>query len=341
MNILITSVGRRTYLVDFFKFSLMNAGKVHLSNSKKCCPANKSDDLFLQTPDILDASYSSIILDYCRLHKIDIVIPLLDLDHFVLSKDKDKYLEDQILILSSKENIIRECFDKNSSLYLNIKNQINYPKTINLSNDLLNVEDILNNISLPLILKPRYGFGSIQTLKIDKFEELKIALPYLKYQISKRDNSHNLNSNLKLDNSILIQEFIDGDEYNLDIINSIEGEFLTSVSKLKFGMRSGETEICKVEYTDYLFELGRNISNQVKHCGPLDCDLIIEKSTGKVYLIDLNPRFGGGYPFSHAAGIDYPSFLLNEYKYGKRDFSFFEYEKNYTYAKQISVDVIE
>ena len=341
MNILITSVGRRSYLVDFFKFSLKDEGKVHLSNSKKCCPAKKSNDLFFQTPHILDETYPNVIFDYCKLNKIDIVIPLLDLDHFVLSKHKEKYHENEILILSSQENIVQGCFDKCSSLYLEIKNQINYPKTFNLNNDLTNLKEVLNEFSFPIILKPRYGFSSFDTLKIETFDEFKIVLPYLKYQISKRHKSYPLNSKLNLDNSILIQECIIGDEYNLDIINSLEGEFLTSISKLKFGMRSGETEICKIIYSDYLFELGRNISDQVGHCGPLDCDLIIDKLTGKVYLIDLNPRFGGGYPFSHAAGVDYPSFLLNEYKYGKKDFNFFEYKKNHTYAKQILVDAIE
>lgn len=340
MNILITSVGRRGYLVDFFKKSLKNNGLIHISNSDRYCSANKIDEMFFHTPEILDEKYTEKIFEYCIANEINLVIPLIDLDHYILSKEKQKFLNKNIYILTSEDKIVKNCFDKLSKIYLDLKDKIHYPKTINLTSDEFE-ENLFEGIKFPLIIKPRFGNGSINTKKVDDFNELKILLPYYYYQLKKRlEKYKNSNSFLKND-SILVQEFIDGDEYNLDIFNSLEGNFLSSIAKIKFHMRGGETEICKLHQSSKLDELGKRISKYLRHIGPLDCDLIIQKNTKKAYLIDLNPRFGGGYPFTHAAGVNYPSFLLNEFINAEKNFSYFNYKKDLNFAKQISVDIIK
>ena len=56
-------------------------------------------------------------------------------------------------------------------------------------------------------------------------------------------------------------------------------------------------------------KIGRAIGTNLKHIGSLDCD-ILEKD-GEFFVLELNPRFGGGYPFSHEAGVDTPSIYLS------------------------------
>ena len=41
----------------------------------------------------------------------------------------------------------------------------------------------------------------------------------------------------------------------------------------------------------------------------MDCDVIKDKK-GKLYLIDLNPRFGGGYPATHISGMNFLKYIL-------------------------------
>lgn len=337
MNILFTSVGRRTYLVDQFRIASDAISNIHISNSIENCPANREKEIFFKSPEILDQKYTQTIFNYCIKHKIELVIPLIDLDHLVLSKSKNEFKKNNILILSSNNLIIKRCLDKFSKLYLNLNNKIFYPNTINLKNDALIDEKILNKIRFPLIAKPRLGFSSFETYKIDEFKDLKYFLPFINNKLVKAKKENKYLKNLFSDYSIILQEFIEGKEYNFDIFNSLEGKYIISICKEKYSMRSGETEICKIIDSKSLTKIAKQISSLVGHVGPLDCDLMVDKFN-KPYLLDLNPRFGGGFPFSYKSGFDYPKFLINELKTGQIKKELLTYKKNKIFAKQISVD---
>src|SRR4029453_10603342 len=55
--------------------------------------------------------------------------------------------------------------------------------------------------------------------------------------------------------------------------------------------------------------LGQLIGEQLGHVAVLDCDLFASDQGYSV--IDLNPRIGGGYPFSHVAGANVPAALIS------------------------------
>ena len=47
----------------------------------------------------------------------------------------------------------------------------------------------------------------------------------------------------------------------------------------------------------------------MRHIGILDIDFLFNGS--KILILDLNPRIGGGYPFTHEAGFNYLEEILN------------------------------
>ena len=55
MNILFTSVGRRSYLVQYFKGVLGDSGEVHVANSSPVSPAFLVADKSVVTPLIYDS----------------------------------------------------------------------------------------------------------------------------------------------------------------------------------------------------------------------------------------------------------------------------------------------
>ena len=90
----------------------------------------------------------------------------------------------------------------------------------------------------------------------------------------------------------------------MDVINDLQGNYINTIPKMKYAMRSGETD-CAVTVDDQeLKTIGKRLSESLHHIANLDTDVF--KVGEKYYVLELNARFGGGYPFSHMAGVNLP-----------------------------------
>src|SRR5690606_16898276 len=186
-------------------------------------------------------------------------------------------------------------------------------------------------INFPLIIKPRWGMGSIGIYKAENDLELEVFYNKVKRDIS---NSYlKYESDGHLENVVLIQQFIEGQEYGLDVFNDLEGNHIKTFVKRKIAMRSGETDSAKTEENIPLMELGKKIAQSLNHVGNLDMDCFI--SDGELYILELNCRFGGGYPFTHLAGVNLPKVLLDLYENKKTRASNLEMEFNLEMVKEI------
>ena len=96
-------------------------------------------------------------------------------------------------------------------------------------------------------------------------------------------------------------------------------------------MRAGETDKSVLRDKPDLEELGYRVGKALGHIGNVDCD-VFEKD-GKYYLLELNPRFGGGYPFSQMSGANYPAAILAWMENGEFDFSSFSKTYDQAFAK--------
>ena len=113
-----------------------------------------------------------------------------------------------------------------------------------------------------------------------------------------------------VDNSIIIQEIIKGQEYGIEILNDLDGNFVTCVAKKKIAMRSGETDVAEIVDNTPFLDLAKKISQSLKHVANLDVDCFVTED-GRVYVLEMNCRFGGQYPFSHNAGVDFPKQIIS------------------------------
>jgi len=106
-------------------------------------------------------------------------------------------------------------------------------------------------------------------------------------------------------------------------------EYIGYTAKRKLAMRAGETDkAVSVDPTPF-DEVIKKIATALPHRGNLDCDFL--ESDGRLYLLELNPRFGGGYPFTHLAGANHIQMLLDDYQ-GK-PLDSYGYQVNKVFAK--------
>lgn len=73
-------------------------------------------------------------------------------------------------------------------------------------------------------------------------------------------------------------------------------------------MRAGETDIAEIVENDDIKDMTIRLANISKHIGNLDVDILSNGTD--YYILEMNARFGGGYPFSHLAGVNLPLALI-------------------------------
>lgn len=305
MNILITSVGRRSYMIDYFKDSLAQRGKVFAANNQLTYALTCADEYIL-TPNIYDNGYVDFLLNYCRSNKINAIISLFDIDLPVLAKNKSTFEKHDIKLIISDEYIIDICNDKWKTFLFLKDNGFDTPLSfIEYKTAKQAIEK--GDLSFPVFMKPRWGMGSIGIYEADNFEELKVFYQKIKNTIQKTYLKYE--SQIEIEKSIIIQEKLDGQEWGIDIFNDLNGNNLTCIPKLKEAMRAGETDIAETKKDQEIIEMGKRVASYTKHIGNLDLDFF--RVGSKNYILEMNCRFGGQYPFSHLSGTDFPKVLID------------------------------
>jgi len=282
INLLLTNVGRKIYFLNFVKKINPNI-KIHISDcniNNAAFAADKNLKKYLVSESTSrPKKYLRDIINIVKKNKINILIPLTYYDLNIFSMNKSIFTELNFKVFVSSNEVISICLDKKKTEIFARKYNFYYPKSYYSLKKL--------KINFPVIKKKILGSGSIGYSIIDSKNKIK------EFFIEGKD---------------MIQQFINGEEFNIDILNDFDGNFVSYCAKKKILMRSGETDKAKI-FINKLFEIfSKRLSKNLGHIGNLDCDVILKNN--KIYILDLNPRFGGGYPFTHLAGLNYINAIL-------------------------------
>ncbi len=306
MNILFTCAGRRNYLINYFKESLNGEGLVLAADNQLTAPALIDADISLQVPTIYSNDYITNLKKIITEHHVEAIISLNDLELPILSDHKEELEQLGAKVIVSDPAAIKIAFDKWETYKFFRKIGVNTPETfLNLSDAL----DALKNdtLSFPLVVKPRWGSASIGIDIVENENELTLAYQLQCIRVQK--SILNKASSEDIDNSILIQEVIAGEEYGIDILNNFDGDFYGAFVRKKLRMRSGETDKAISVIDERFTKMAQVIAENTRHVGNMDCDFFVRDE--EIYFLEMNPRFGGGYPFSHEAGINTPSIYID------------------------------
>lgn len=304
MNILFTCAGRRTYLLKYFKENLSEGDKVVATDMQLSAPALQVADVKLQVPAVYDPEYVNITLDICREQKIDALLSLNDLELPILAENKTCFEELGVKVIVSSPEVIDIAFDKYKTAQWVESLGLVSPKTYVRLDDVKKAL-VAGEIEFPLFMKPRWGSGSIGLESIADMEELDIYYNLLMKKIKKTI----LATASVGDEYIMIQEKLTGSEFGLDIMNDLNGKNVAVSVKQKLAMRAGETDKAVTVDLPEVREMGRKIGMALGHIGNLDVD-IMQRADGAYCVLELNPRFGGGFPFSYEAGVNMPKAII-------------------------------
>ena len=288
-NILITSVGKRVALTRYFKETLHRffpEAKVFTTDMRPgMAPAAYVSDGCFAVPCVTDTSYPDILLLLCREHGVGIVIPTIDTELLVLAAIKDRFLAEGIHIVVGDTQFVGVCRDKRMTGEFLTSHNIHVPHPIDKYHP-----------TFPIFAKPYDGSLSSNIHIINKPEDL--------------------TNDILEDDKLMFMEYIDHkvyQEYTVDMYFGRDHEVKSIVPRERIEIRAGEINKGRTAKNAIVPFLHKNIAHIDGCIGCICLQLFFHPSTHDIVGIEVNARFGGGYPLSYMSGANYPELIIREY----------------------------
>lgn len=273
MNILLTAIGKRVQLIKHLKRS----SKVFGTDISEDAPASAFVDGFYIVPTYDDGKYVEKLLEICKKEKINMLIPLFEIEYKILCSYRKEFKKINTILLLSNADVINCCNDKWETYKFFNSNGIKTPNSFIPQN-------IPDNLDFPLIIKPRDGMGSSNVFLAHDIEDY--------------------NFYIKKVNNAIIQKYIKGTEYTIDVLCDLDGKIISIVPRKRIEVRAGEVTKSRTVKDEKIINKTFDLCRKLRGIGPLTIQCIKDKNDD-IYFIEINPRFGGGVPLTFEAGVDY------------------------------------
>ncbi|MDI4650320.1 ATP-grasp domain-containing protein [Cohnella hashimotonis] len=280
INILILSAGRRVELVTCFQKAAEKLGiksNIVAGDCSDTAPALFFANRAVQFPRINEPNYIKSIIEVCVKENISLVVPTIDTELLLLAENKNLIeVNTKAKVLISDIQIIQVCRDKTATQRFLEEHGFGVPKMYT------DTEIATENIEFPLFIKPKSGSSSINAFKVNNKSELAVYKQIIDHPI--------------------VQEYIEGDEYSVDVFLDFDSTVITTVPRLRMATRGGEISKGKIVKDREIIDDVTEMMNVLKPIGHITVQLM--KTKRGIKYIEINPRFGGGAPMSIQSGAD-------------------------------------
>ena len=289
-NILFCCIGRRVSLLKSFqnaarqlkiKALMLGTDTTPLSSALQLC-----DKSFLVKP-VTHRDYLRQLLRIVKANNVKLLVPTVDLDLKLLSRNKAKFAAMGCRVLVSEPNVIDICQDKRKTYRFLTKNGFDTPITMSSRTALAK-----KSIMMPCFLKPWDGYASRGNAVVKNRKDLAFFAK-------------------KIPNAIC-QEFIDGTEFTCDAYVDFDMKVRCVVPRKRIQVRAGEVSKGQIVKNPLIMKQAAQLVQKL-NAGPgvITIQLFLTPDK-KIKFIEINPRFGGGAPLSIKAGADFPKWILSE-----------------------------
>jgi carbamoyl-phosphate synthase large subunit len=231
-----------------------------------------------------DRTFVPTVHDICRTRAIDLMIPTVDAELVPLALASAEFAAINVKLALSPLESLRLCRDKHALLTA-LASVVPVPES-----ELLTDALAAGSISFPRFAKPRRGAGSSGVATVRSRSDLD-ALPK--------------------DGSYLLQEFLPGEEYSVDVYVRGDGRTIAAVPRERMKTDSGIAVAARTVRNPALIDAAIRAAEQagVRYVANVQ----FKRGADGVYkLLEINPRFPGTLPLTAGAGVDLPALLIAE-----------------------------
>lgn len=228
-----------------------------------------------------DPEVAADITDVCRRHGISVVVPFVDGAVAVAALVAEKAAD--IFSPTSPAVVAELMFDKVRANDALSEAGLPVPETA----------DITAPLAFPVIAKPRHGSASKGIVAIDSADDLRRLSPACEYLFQRRFDHRR--------------------EITVDCyVSMFSGDIICAVPRIRDEVAGGEVVRTTVVHNDTYESLARRVLTAMSLRGAVTVQLIEDLDSGRVYVMEINPRLGGGAVASIACGVGLPGFILDE-----------------------------
>jgi carbamoyl-phosphate synthase large subunit len=288
INILFTCAGRRVVLIEEFRRALKDLGvegRILATDISGTAAAMKAADESFVVPPAGGVNYMAALEKIVRDHSVGLLVPLTDLDLRQLARRREQLSQLGCEVMIGSEDAVVKCRDKRE--LASFLSEAGLPAIRSFS-----LKQFIKNPFFPCFIKPVRGSAGKGAMKIK--------------------NRSQFDSYVELFGSkILIQEYIAGSEYTIDVLCDWQGGVRAVVPRQRLEIRTGEVDKAVTVNDQTLIEAARSLAQAFDGgMRGVFCCQCRRKENGEVCFFDVNPRFGGGVVLSIAAGADFTRYVL-------------------------------
>ena len=282
MTILITSASRKVSLVRAFRRALEEegGGKVIAVDMSPYSPALYFADEARIVPPSDDPTFIEQILRLCRERGVRAIVPTRDEELPLFSSVRGRFEKNGIRVAVPGPDAVRICRDKRAFTDFCAENGFETPAVIDPAN--------IDSGAFPLFVRPRRGAGGRAATRVDTREQLEATL--------------------RADPDSLVQEWIDGPEFTVDVFSDFSGRVISAVPRERIRIVGGESFVCRTSRDTLIMDRAAGLAASLKLTGHSTVQCF--RDGGQVKFIEINPRFGGASVLSFEAGAPSPLFLV-------------------------------
>jgi carbamoyl-phosphate synthase large subunit len=282
-HVLITAASRRVPLVNAFRTALARSGggRVVVTDVNALSPAVYSGDSAYLAPLTSEPGYLDELLAICEAERIGLLVPTIDDELPVLGAAVDRFAARGVRVVVSPAETTALCNDKFATCR-ELRSQ-----------GVAAAESFLPGMvpadhALPLFIKPRFGRGGVGAVAVRTARELEFFLDYVPDPV--------------------VQEFLNGPEFTIDVLCDFAGRPLSIVPRERVVVRAGVIDRGRTVNDLSLIALAKACTTALRFVGPINIQCRVHE--GRPTVFEINPRFSGGIPLTIEAGADFPAMLL-------------------------------
>lgn len=278
-----------------------------------------------KTPDItLDSvNFKKVLYEYLNNNKVDLIIPLADDGADFISRHKEE-IERKFLARCAVPTfeIFNIANNKQMLMELCEAHGLCHPRTralpVSIEEGIIEfIKPTIEYVGFPAIIKPNLSQGAKGIVRVDCLEELAEKYPEINRQFGE----------------CTLQEYVIQPNYYYNVMlyrdrkGNMDNYTIIKIRRF-FPLKGGSSCYSETIEHDYLLNQCREVLEKLNWIGFADFDVLEDKNTGELKIIEINPRVPSSFQAAFAAGVDFGKIFIAdefneqmptfEYKTGKQ-----------------------